>query len=785
MTADRLMTGSVGLGLRLSLGAGRAGILRTALMASGAALGALVVLAALAGSAAYGKQYDKDSARTPASSSDSGEPVTWQPGQPVYGIRYDGIGGRPLTRVAVAVGGTGGATGTAPTGPLAPGLTAYPGPGEAVVSPALADLIRTDERARARFPQRVVGLIGEPGLVAPDELYAYVGVPADDPYLVDGMSVTGFRGPAPWTLGASLFDAFTPERMAGVLFALFVLVPFGVFLGVCARLSASTRDRRIAALRLLGVSARQTALVNAVETGVVAGVGALTGYAAFRLLVPFSGGWHLGHLHWYPADLALPLPVVALVLAATVGYAVAVGVLATRPARVAPIRVRRDAPARRPTLWRLVPLAAGVGLTVAALRDAYPDAVPPYLGYAAALVLVGIGVPLTVPLFTWALAGLAARLPGMPVSGELAAARLRHSPGVAPRLVASLAAAVYAAAIGGIGIALLAENVDSVPATAEEAAGARVYETTISGPELAAALERAGGTVSRTAYPPVLLDGADYSMMVADCHSITAVYRLDPGESCMDGEAYRIEEVMDRPGIEVDSEPVEPGIATGAQVSDPGGRWSFAAPAASLHLTMKFGWGRFFGLLVTPAAPVFRGQPPPAERWAEVVVPDAATGERIAQVISATTPGNLLQGNLDYRNGVDPTLVTTLLVTGLAISVGLGVAAFAVAAIDRTVERRRENATLTVVGTPARVVATSEVGFAALPLLVGLTLATGAAAGMALALADLIDAQVPVTGAVLRTALWLGGGALISGLALVTLPALIPRRVTAEALRRP
>lgn len=754
----------VRLGVRLSVGSGRSGALRTMLMASGAALGTLVVLAALAGSSTYGKQYDRDSARTPV---ESAEQVQTRPRvtELTFGGGYDSIDGRRLIRVAV-----GGATAASP---LAPGLRAYPGPGEAVISPALAELIRTDERAKARFPQRVVGLIGPAGLVAPDELYAYVGVPADDPYLVTNPPVREFRNkPSPWTIGPTLRDAFTPERMAGVFFALFVLVPFGVFLGTCARLSASSRDRRIAALRLLGVSARQAALVNAVETGVVAGAGTLVGYAAFRSLAPLSQGWHVGRLRWFAADLTLPVPVIVLVLAATVTYAVAIGVVATRPARVAPLQVRRDAPARRPTPWRLALLAAGVGLVLVSVQSAGAASLLPYLAFVAALVLVGIGIPLTVPLFTWLLAGVLGRTRGAPVALHLAAARLRHAPSVAPRLVASLAAAVYVAGVGSLGATLLADTLDARDETAEVAAGARTYQTTVLEPALAAEVQRAGGTFAWEGWYDVLVGGAPASALLADCPTIRATYRLGPGETCVDGRTYRL---VNGPG--------EPAVAAGTPVREAAGNWSGKVPAATLHLTPKLGYGADADILVTPASPMLGKKPEPVTGWVQVIVPDRQTGDRVAQVVSAMTPANDIQGHF-ADSGVDGGLLRTLLTVGLAISAGLGIAAFAVAAVDRTVERRRESAMLAAVGTPGRVIAASEVGFAALPLLVGLVLATGAVAGATLALARVIGVRTSAAVDVAGPALGFGAAALVVGLVLVTVPALVPRRITAETIRR-
>jgi hypothetical protein len=435
------------LGLRMSVGSGRGGMLRTALMSSGAALGVLIVLAALASASVARAQDERARGRSPvyategdySSDTDGGSRYTADP--VVAGATRlieidDAIGHTPLRRIAI-----GGATaGTE----VPPGLARLPAPGEIVVSPALAELIRTDVRARERFPQRIIGTIGRKGLIAPNELRAYVGVAADDPGLDEQRALAGFGGPLRFGRGDEMSDpdVFSPARYAAIAFALFVLVPFGVFLATCARLSATTRDRRIASLRLLGVSARQAAVVNAVETGVVAGGGAVLGAVLYGVLAPLSTGWPVGRLQWYASDVSVAAGRLMVVVAGTVAFAVAVGVLAGRPARLDPLGVRRGAPATRPMPWRLVPLVLGLGAAaVAGLYDGIPvDQRAWWL--LVAVLFTGLGIAMAVPVFSYAAAGLARRLPVAPVWLDLAAARVRHSPGVAPRLVASLTVAI-------------------------------------------------------------------------------------------------------------------------------------------------------------------------------------------------------------------------------------------------------------------------------------------------------------------------------------------------------
>ncbi|MDG4788494.1 hypothetical protein O7626_21575 [Micromonospora sp. WMMD1102] len=758
------------LGLRLSVGSGRGGLLRTALMSSGAALGVLLVLGSLATVSVAGAQHERAEARTPVREEKPATPSTLR----IYDIS-DAVGGRVLRRTAVV--------GATATSPRPPGVAALPAPGEMVVSPALRDLLGTDPRAAGRLPQRVIGTIGPAGLLAPDELLAYVGAPPAAPAETDRMldehwPVTGFGHPLGYALGdlTSGPDVFTPARILAGAFGLFVLVPFGVFLATCARLSASTRDRRIAALRLLGVSARQATLVNAVETGVVTLGGALLGLAGFAVLAPLSEGWRIGRLHWYAADLAVPVPLVVGMVAVTVAYAVVIGVLATRPARVNPLAVRRDAPHRRPGLWRLLPLLSGLGGALLAgwSGRAEPDQADALL-FAASMLFTGLALPLALPTLGYAAATLLARLPGTPVWLELATARLRHSPGVAPRLVAAFAVMIYVAGMGSLGIALVAYDQNLSPTN--DPGGRRMHQILGPGPLPAAELRQVPGVqvVDLTSIP-VTVAGERGWAIVGDCADLTGMFELAAGESCVDGRTYRLVHDTAFGGTPLPDPGAELVLGNGTRIP---------APEPMLHLTMRFDVGMSGVILLTRQAPVAAALDVPPSDSVHLVADDPAAADRAAQVLATQVPTRYLQGDLGGRHGFDAELLVTLLVTGLVLSFVLGVGAFAVAAVDRTVERRRDNATLAVVGTGPGTITAGEVGFNTLPLAIGLGLASLATVTIALVLAGLSDVDQGRVLDWVAPTLWLASGALAVGLVLIAVPAWLTQRITAEQLRRP
>jgi hypothetical protein len=770
------------LGLRLTRGAGRAGLIRAALMATGTAVGAVVLLAVLAAPGVVRAQQERAKARNPV--------PAWACVYQCFGLRLgerdDAIGTRQLRRVAVAID----TAVPADRRPIPPGLSALPRPGEALVSPALADLLRTDPRARARFPQRVVGLIGRAGLVAPDELRAYVGVPANDPFMENETPVLRFGGedePQPFAA-----DQPRPQYdLAGLALpavALFVVAPVAVFVGTCARLSSTARDVRLAALRLLGVSARQAVAVTAVETAVVATVGAITGTAVFAALRPLSQSWHLGRLHWYASDIAVPPVTGAATLAGLIVAAVAVSVLAVRSDRVGPLRVRVGGAPARPNPSRVWPLAAGMVLTAvggapAAMSDFFQvheetiaqlsDELLP-LG----LLLVAGGLAVILPLVTWHLAGLVRRLPGAPLWLELAAARLRMAPAVAPRLVSTLVVTVLALGLGwiGAGVALGDRTFTLVDRFWRPAA---TYWTPTDDPALESALRALPGVrvADIRGGVTVQVDDVQAAAIVTTCAELLVAYSLDPGQSCVDGKTYRLETLTLGEFVADPALPAGEIAYTwsfdqrGNEVSD--GRME--VPSTILRLTPVNDSQTRASILITRDAPIVAGRTLTTGGM-HLAVADRAALDRASATVSARTPANYLWGDLGARRGYDASLLLTLLLTGLGLALGLGLATFAVAAVDHASTRRKESVALAVVGAPARTVTAADLAAGGLPLAIGLVLAAASTVALTIALAGRAGLAPTAALAEASTAAYAGIGTFAVGLVLLAAVALASRR---------
>ena len=154
------------LGLRLALSGGRGAAIGLALTAFAVAAGTAILLFALSFLPALDDRAARAAWRTSFILSETG---TTEGAGLLIRSDVDSYAGEPLVRVLVA--------GLIDAPPTPPGVDRLPGPGEAVVSPALAALLKTvpADQLGDRIGT-VVGTVGDAGLRSPDELVAVIGL---------------------------------------------------------------------------------------------------------------------------------------------------------------------------------------------------------------------------------------------------------------------------------------------------------------------------------------------------------------------------------------------------------------------------------------------------------------------------------------------------------------------------------------------------------------------------------------------------------------------------------
>lgn len=249
----RLARTLISIGAQGSRRGGNGGVRILALILATCLLGVAVLSVAMT-SAVYAARDRLSSDRTPVLA-DTAEQATalWSAG-------FDVIDGEQVSVITVVP--------LSDDAPLPPGLSEWPEPGQAVLSPGL-EQAGADEGILDRYGS-VIGEIGQAGLTGPEEKLAYI-----NPATVDRSTltpITGFYAPAGTPTGDALF-AQQAMSLIELLIGL-VMIPALVLFFVAARIGSSSRDRRTSLLTVLGASRRQRALLTLGESAVPVLVGA-------------------------------------------------------------------------------------------------------------------------------------------------------------------------------------------------------------------------------------------------------------------------------------------------------------------------------------------------------------------------------------------------------------------------------------------------------------------------------------------------------------------------------
>lgn len=775
------------LGLLFLRGSGRRGVARLLLLIGGVTLGVWCLLAALAFPTVLAARQDRAAARIPISATDSH-------GRGMYRFTEIRVGGRVATVVLLATEGA---------APAPPGLTKSPEPGHAAVSPALRRLLDEYPTAQVTFPHRVTAHIAAQGLVSPDELYAYVGVPAAALRDV-GLPLGSFGAPYQPDAELSRDDL----RLVHLAVGLLVGLPLLVYFTVCARLSAENRDRRLSALRLVGMSARATRRVAAFEAVVASAAGSIVGIGAYEATRDMIANSGIGGLAWFssdarPSSIALVASLVGPPLAASL-----VSVAGSRRAVSDALAVRRQARSSSGNLWRLLPFGVGVSMLLGILVPSYAGGVGagPFspLLMLIAVTLTGMGLALGFGPLASAVARTAAARTQRP-SLWLGMRRLVFEPAAATRVVAGLVIAVFAfgcasgilrdaraaASPAGTFIAHRADADELPPGALAKfsrlpgvgAMGLVARSNTVPLPDAPAASPATPGVAGGAApmeWPVTFL--------FATCDDLRVLVEA-PLPGCVDGRGYVLapEDVPStnpslRPGHAVRLLRPHPHGSAGPHPHDETHTVSMDIPAEALTLPAD-AVPLVTADVLLPPSELPHGEVPAATDVVLASAADAAAIDEVSSGIARILPGvafTVLDGDPDARRRAE--ILRAVLIAALWLGLLVGMLAFMVGVLDRAIERRANIAALHVVGVPIRMLRASQAVGVALPLGVGVVLAVIAS--------ELAQQTILVVGGFVQDWSWKEPGiALLVGLgvtgsaALATIAA-VPRRIDVSLVRR-
>jgi len=695
------------LGTRFALGSRRA-LARTLLTALGVGLGVSLLLLAASVPQALAERDARSQMRNdltygaqdPGPRDDTlliGDASTFIEGRGVHGRLVEPDGANP---------------------PLPPGLSSLPTDGGAIVSPALAEILADPGAGalRSLIPYEIVGLISDEGLLGPDELAFYAGEER----------LTGTGGGLERRID-HFGDPITREPLDPVLAMLLIvgtivlILPVFVFIATSTRFGVERRDRRLAALRLVGVDTRTSRSIAATEAVVAALIGVLVGAILFVVGRQLLDVVSVQGISVFPSDVRPGAVLAALVVIAVPLLALVASLLGLRGVIVEPLGVVRTATSTRRRLWwRLLLPAGGLALLLPAVRSLSVGRPPEdvrLLGLGTVLVLSGV-----LTLLPWVVAALVNRLSAGSLGNragvvwQLAVRRLQVAEGTSSRVVSGVA--VAAAGIIALQMLFAGLSVNYGRNTGEDPFRADLVATSYGlNADQAAAATAAIATLNRVSNVRTITTaslGAAGKVEIGDCAALAEVAVLG---SCTDGEAFlvgtseRIKKFAGRAITlgETGRWTVPASARTVAARTDPSGRKEEDIVLATVGAIDLDGTSR---LQVEHYLDDGGGS---QERGvAQAAVSAALRKIEPLPVVRALESVGESNPFTDIRTG--------LTIGGLAVLMTIGLSLM-VSGLDQMSERRRVHAALNAVGTPRSVLSWSLLLGSAIPVALGVVLA--------------------------------------------------------------
>ncbi|WP_053914479.1 ABC transporter permease [Streptomyces sp. TP-A0875] len=773
------------MGVRFAVTGGREGWTRATLTAVGVGLGVALLLLTTALPNALSVRHEREAARVDITFGTQG---LEKAADTLVVARLDSdFRDRPIRGRALEPEG--------PRAPLPPGVDTFPAPGEMLVSPALKRLLESDSGTllRERLPDRITGTIGESGLIGSAELAYYRGLDGLSDQLEDGRDMNGRIGRID-RFGDSQPGEQSPDPVLLLLIlVVFVvlLLPVAVFIATAVRFGGERRDRRLAALRLVGADGGMTRRIAAGEALAGAVLGLVFGTGFFLLGRRLAGNAVVFDVSVFPSYLN-PSPLLALLVAVAVpAAAVLVTLFALRGVVIEPLGVVRAArPARRRLWWRLLLPLGGLALLVPMTGMGRDNG--EFNQYLVTIGVMSLLIGVTA-LLPWVVEAVVARLGTGGVSWQLAVRRLQLSSGTAARMVNGIAVAVA----GAIALQMLFSGVDGqyTRSTGQEVSLAQMEVGVPRHVPLDPAAERLAGTEGVTA-AYALSEGwmgdrardpeSGTTLTVGDCVSLRMVATLP---SCEDGDTFYVRgadydvdvdvEELAVPGRTMYLDPAYEGDEEERQTVP------FTLPrgmkAADPRRGLLAGIDRGGFLVTRKAMPAAAAPALDGSVYLRLDESVADVHDRVRNTAASLDPMTYpMTWSATERSDRFSALRTGLFVGAACVLTLIG-ASLLVSQLEQLRERRRLLSSLVAFGTRRRTLGLSVLWQTAIPIALGLVLATGVGLTLGTVLLKMTRTPVRVDWSSVLAMTGIGG-AVVLVVTLLSLPPLL-RLMRPEGLR--
>lgn len=246
------------------------------------------------------------------------------------------------------------------TGENSPQIHGLPTPkeGEYYISQGLSEAMRSDPSADigTRFGKKQIGIIPESLSASPDSLEVIRGMSEQE--------ASGERVTEVYQFRESGQAVSTYSGLGYILLgigATILLFPIVVFISIATQLGSAQREKRYAALRLIGATRKQVSRIMAVESLSAASAGIIIGSLAYLAILPLMSLYYFDDMRFYVNDLTVPISQYVFMVVLALLFCLLANWWGMRHVHISPLGVARSGKiSKRPRAWRSILLLPGI-----------------------------------------------------------------------------------------------------------------------------------------------------------------------------------------------------------------------------------------------------------------------------------------------------------------------------------------------------------------------------------------------------------------------------------------